>query len=112
MFKNSKVIYPLIVVLSLVTLSFVLNRSEGHSAFANTYDGPSMKGLCWVAGDSIADHNINQISAIGANWISQTPFGWMEGHQSPVVVGNFDRAWWGETDKGIGVEISGGLISR
>ena len=62
---------------------------------------PTMKGLCWVAGDSIADHNIDQVTEIGTNWISQTPFGWMNGHDSPEVVLSNDRAWWGETDRGV-----------
>lgn len=64
-------------------------------------DAPSMKGLCWVAGDSIAAHNMDHVLSIGANWISQTPFGWMSGINSPEVVLNSDRAWWGERDKGI-----------
>ena len=64
-------------------------------------DGPAMRGLCWVAGDSVASHNLQQAIEVGSNWISQTPFGWMSGHQSKEVRGNFDRAWWGETDKGI-----------
>lgn len=62
---------------------------------------PSMKGLCWVGGDSVAMHNIDQITDIGTNWISQTPFGWMSGHDSPEIILNNDRAWWGETDRGI-----------
>jgi len=66
-----------------------------------TTSSPSMKGLCWVAGDSIAQHNIDQITDIGSNWISQTPFGWMNGHDSPEVVLSNDRAWWGETDRGV-----------
>lgn len=60
-----------------------------------------MKGLCFVAGDSIAAHNMEQVLAVGANWISQTPFGWMNDHDSPEVVLNNKRAWWGETDHGI-----------
>jgi len=68
---------------------------------AHMKSSPSIKGLCWVAGDSIATHNIDQITDIGTNWISQTPFGWMSGHDSPEVVLSNDRAWWGETDRGI-----------
>ncbi|MEL6390613.1 MAG: hypothetical protein AAFQ02_10645 [Bacteroidota bacterium] len=62
---------------------------------------PKMKGVCWVGGDSIAAHNISQVKEIGVDWISQTPFGWMKGIDSPVVVGGFERAWWGEADRGL-----------
>ena len=81
-----------------------LNSTESTSfstTSSSSSHSPSMKGVCWVAGDSIAQHNIHQVTEFGVNWISQTPFGWMDGHDSPVVRGNFDRAWWGETDKGI-----------
>ncbi len=62
---------------------------------------PKMNGLCWVAGDSIAEHNIDDIVDLGATWISQTPFGLMNGHTDPNIELMNERAWWGETDKGI-----------
>ncbi|MDA8692778.1 hypothetical protein N9L92_01860 [Saprospiraceae bacterium] len=103
----------IVAVVSALYLAFNLlqcssvSQNESTSSAQNpathspSYHTPSMKGVCWVAGDSVAEHNIIEISEIGVNYISQTPFGWMEGHQNPVVHGNFDRAWWGETDKGI-----------
>ncbi len=91
-----------VISLGLLVSSFLFFPAEGLSDQSPDNDAPpSMRGLCWVAGDSIAVHNITQIVDVGANWISQTPFGWMEGHDNPEVKGNFDRAWWGETDKGI-----------
>lgn len=89
-------------LLSLLVLGLILISSSESSPVADKSEHqPTMKGLCWVAGDSIAQHNIAQITDIGSNWISQTPFGWMNGHESPIVVLNNDRAWWGETDRGI-----------
>jgi hypothetical protein len=90
-----------IVGLGLLISSFVFLSSDSYYTSSIKDHLPPMRGLCWVAGDSIAAHNLQQIVDVGANWISQTPFGWMEGHDNPKVQGNFDRAWWGETDKGI-----------
>jgi len=92
----------LLTGLILITIGFILSSSSDPSEeIGKNNHRPSMKGLCWVAGDSIAQHNISQITDIGSNWISQTPFGWMSGYDSPIVVLNNDRAWWGETDRGI-----------
>ena len=62
---------------------------------------PSIRGVCWVAGDSVALHNLNHVQEIGVNWISQTPFGYMESFESPNVIHNNNRSSWGSTDKGI-----------
>jgi len=62
---------------------------------------PSMKGVCWVGGDSIAMHNFDQLLQIGGNWISQTPFGWQPQYNKPELRLNNERAWWGEADRGI-----------
>ena len=61
-----------------------------------------IKGVCWVAGDSIGQHNINPLLNSGVTWISQTPFGWMNGHQDPTVEIKTNRVLWGETDLGLG----------
>jgi hypothetical protein len=93
--KITKVILSLGVLIAIPFLAFIPEK------VSRSISTPSMKGVCWVAGDSIAQHNITQITDIGSNWISQTPFGWMSSYDSPEVVLNSDRAWWGETDKGI-----------
>ncbi len=92
-------ILPFLLLIPLAF--FLISSNELSHEKADVNHQPSMKGLCWVAGDSIAQHNIDQVTDIGSNWISQTPFGWMNGHESPIVVLNNDRAWWGETDRGI-----------
>jgi len=88
-------------LLAGIILLFNFNRGNAIDSTSHTTASPSMKGLCWVAGDSVTTHNIDHIVDVGANWISQTPFGWMEGHQSPIVRTSYDRAWWGETDRGL-----------
>ena len=60
-----------------------------------------MKGLCWVGGDSISYHNIQQVTEVGASWISQTPFGWMGAYNEPEIRMNTKKAWWGESDRGL-----------
>ncbi len=99
--ENSKSLVNVVVVSLMVVSSFVCNPNQVQPDAILGNSTPSMRGVCWVAGDSIAEHNIQQIADVGVNWISQTPFGWMEGIDSPVVHGNFDRAWWGENDRGI-----------
>lgn len=98
--KDLRILLLSVIAIGFVVTSFVILPNHNTNPI-ETKSSPPMKGLCWVAGDSIADHNITQITDFGTNWISQTPFGWMEGHDNPEVRGNFDRAWWGETDKGI-----------
>ena len=85
----------------LVIMSFAVRNSAEVTGSVVSSNSPTVKGLCFVAGDSIADHNMDQVLDVGANWISQTPFGWMSGHDSPEVVLNNERAWWGETDRGL-----------
>ena len=85
----------------LIILLFGFRVMSPLPQYAYGESAGKMKGLCWVAGDSIGYHNIEQVEDIGANWISQTPFGWMSSFDSPEVILNNERAWWGETDKGI-----------
>jgi hypothetical protein len=84
-----------LLILVVTLFAFISNKESDSDS------SPSMRGLCWVAGDSIAQHNITQITDIGTNWISQTPFGWMSSYDSPEVVLSNEKAWWGETDRGV-----------
>lgn len=90
-----------IVILLIVATIFMIQAFSQSDTSEHQTDGPSMRGLCWVGGDSIANHNMTQIMDIHANYISQTPFGWMEGYDSPNVVLSNERAWWGEADRGL-----------
>ena len=90
-------IYSMVVFLT--TLSFL---PVGDLKMELADSEPKMKGVCWVAGDSIADHNIDDLLDVGADWISQTPFAWMGDYQSPDIGMNSDRVGWGESDHGLG----------
>ena len=92
----------LIVTLVLIGVSFGFQNLNTNSNDFGFENNQKMRGLCWVAGDSVAAHNLEQITEIGSDWISQTPFGWMGAIDDTVVVLNNERAWWGETDKGLG----------
>ncbi len=85
----------------LCTVIISMNVDDNNKSQEAINSEPTMHGVCWVAGDSIAEHNIEQVLDIGVNWISQTPFGWMDGHDSPKVVLSSQRGWWGERDEGI-----------
>jgi hypothetical protein len=41
------------------------------------------------------------MTAVGANWVSLTPFSWMSGLSDPDLRFSASRRWWGESDEGI-----------
>lgn len=62
------------------------------------------KGVCWVGGrQPLAGGEVEALSSIGANALSQTPFGWQSDKHSPEIRWDLsnDRRWWGETPIGI-----------
>ena len=79
----------------------LLNKEAGSDKSPRPSPEPRMKGVCWVAGDSISKHNLDPLIESGITWISQTPFGWMNGHDDPNVRLKTTRVLWGETDRGI-----------
>lgn len=64
-----------------------------------------IKGVCWVAGDSITNINFEPLINNGVDWISQTPFAWMGAHDSPELRFDGNRRsngyGWGESDYGL-----------
>ena len=86
------------VLLFFIGLSF-LERDDPY--LAGGIGNEKMKGVCWVAGDSITDHNIKDLADVGANWLSQTPFGSMRDYQRPEVIMHIDRVGWGESTRGL-----------
>lgn len=99
---KSASLFILFIIVVLGQGCMLLSSQNKDDKDSSQFKGnTSKKGLCWVAGDSIANHNITQITAIGANWISQTPFGSMKSYSDPYVKGRFKDAWWGENDSGI-----------
>ena len=60
-----------------------------------------IRGVCWVAGDSVVSDNFNHAVDANVKWISLTPFAWQEKHDSPDLHYDNSRSWWGERDEGI-----------
>ena len=60
-----------------------------------------IRGVCWVAGDSIIDRNLNPLEENFVNWISQTPFAYQRGHNNPEVRFDKNSSLWGESDEGL-----------
>ncbi|MFQ5348858.1 MAG: glycoside hydrolase TIM-barrel-like domain-containing protein [Thermoanaerobaculia bacterium] len=62
------------------------------------------RGVSWVARGPIPGAAIEPLSALGANWIVQTPFGWQRHHDSPsLMLATDGHVLWGETDEGLTV---------
>jgi len=60
------------------------------------------KGVCWTGEPRrLPDDAIDTVKAYGVEWISLTPFGWMQTQHTPAVKFNTHHGWWGETDEGI-----------
>lgn len=85
----------------LLMLACKVSDGQGPTATMNENHHPSMKGVCWVGGDSISQHNFVDLKSVGSNWISQTPFAWQPDIYGPELNLNNNRAWWGEADKGL-----------
>lgn len=62
-----------------------------------------MRGVSWVAGDSVSEDQIATLAQTHVSWISQTPFGWQAAYNKPEIGLNTapSRAWWGESDQGL-----------
>lgn len=73
----------------------VLPRVEPRTA-------PKMRGVCWEAGGRVGPEALRPLQALGADWISQTPFGWCSSLDSPrVVLATGHDVYWGESDDGL-----------
>lgn len=83
----------LFILLSAFSSTSILPNTDIHT--------PRMKGVCWVGTDSITTKNFDPLLNTSGNWISQTPFAWMDGYDNPIINLSTHRAWWGETDRGI-----------
>ena len=60
------------------------------------------KGVSWVGGRwEMPEHALPGAREMGIEWLSLTPFGWMENHTTPSVRLNRRGRFWGETDQGL-----------
>jgi len=63
-----------------------------------------LRGVNWVAADSVASANLEPLLRSRITWIAQTPFGWQPGAATPEVrlhTGASNRGYWGESDRGL-----------
>lgn len=61
-----------------------------------------IRGVCLVAGGRLPEDPFTPLKALGAGWISQTPFAWQERADTPSLrLVTSGRIFWGETDDGI-----------
>ena len=60
------------------------------------------KGVSWVGGRrEVPERALPEARELGIEWLSLTPFGWMENHTTPSVRLNRQGRFWGETDLGL-----------
>jgi hypothetical protein len=61
----------------------------------------TMRGVCWEGAGRIEAVNLAPLRDLGADWISQTPFGWAPSITSTEIRYRPDGGLWGETDDGL-----------
>ncbi|MBI5838159.1 MAG: hypothetical protein HZB25_13050 [Candidatus Eisenbacteria bacterium] len=67
-----------------------------------------VRGVCWEGGRPVVAADLAPVTALGAGWISQTPFGWQRAVDEPRIRVNSRSVlgfgpYWGETDTGLAV---------
>ena len=62
---------------------------------------PAMRGVSWEGGREVAATALDPLRDLGADWISQTPFGWCRSTGDPEIRFSGQRGYWGETDEGL-----------
>jgi len=60
-----------------------------------------MRGVCWEGAGRIDPSRLDPLRELGADWISQTPFGWARSIDSPEIRFGSSRVLWGESDEGL-----------
>lgn len=81
-----------IVFLSIGFVSDNVDNIEGDK---------KIKGVCWVAQDSIVLSNFQSLVDNNVEWISQTPFLYQRGIDNPNIRWDNSNYNWGEQDKGL-----------
>jgi hypothetical protein len=60
------------------------------------------RGVCWEAAGPVDAARLAPLAELGADWISQTPFGWCPSRDDPEVrIAAGSRVMWGESDAGL-----------
>ena len=60
-----------------------------------------MRGVCWEGAGRIDATNLAPLHELGADWISQTPFGWTPSLTSTEIRYGSNGGLWGESDDGL-----------
>ena len=60
-----------------------------------------MRGVCWEGAGKIDESALTPLRELGADWISETPFGWASSTTSPEIRFSSEGGLWGETDAGL-----------
>lgn len=60
-----------------------------------------MRGVSWEGGRIVDAASLDPVRELGADWISQTPFGWCPSIHDPTIRLSGERGYWGETDEGL-----------
>jgi hypothetical protein len=96
------------LLLTLFSLTATKCESPAESASASgtaLHIAPAdkLRGVSWVAGDSVTEKDFEWLRRNHISWISQTPFGWQADSASPVVNMHTGggRIYWGESDSGL-----------
>ncbi|MGG8496367.1 glycoside hydrolase family 113 [Tenacibaculum sp. TC6] len=80
----------------LLILSAIFLHSSCES------QGKKINGVSFVASpNKITHENIQPVKKVSANYVSLMPFGFIEDINSPKIIFNSSRQWFGETKEGI-----------
>jgi len=88
-----------------LAIGLVLVRGESLPGSVSSSQS-KMRGVCWEGTAKVDGEALDPLRALGADWISQTPFGWSPSLSAPAV-GSFTgrshafRGLWGESDEGL-----------
>ncbi len=90
-----------LLFLIIGAVAYQLPLTPNSSEPVHSIKTEKIKGVCWEARDSIGMSAIESLDAYHVNWISQTPFGWQQQHNSPEIAFHSNRGLWGERDIGL-----------
>ncbi|MEO1053795.1 MAG: hypothetical protein AAFX87_24370 [Bacteroidota bacterium] len=95
-----------VLLLSVVCLGYLRYTTEPTEGFKIKEE--KHKGVCWVGGRRVVtEEQVKALADKHVEWISQTPFGWQSGHDSPEIrvsrrsSSTNAQTYWGERDQGL-----------
>ncbi len=103
--SRNRVLAALAILAVMALGGFYMRRPEREATAAPVASAAltpvRQRGLSWVGSRPVARRHLEAATAMGANWIVQTPFGWQRHHDRPELVLSSDGHLWGETDTGL-----------